>query len=235
MEKLNKIYSGKAKDIYETDDPSFAIMEHRDDLTALNGEKRGSFNEKGIINHEITGLIFSFLESKGIKTHFVRDLNSRESLVKKVSIIPLEVIVRNVAAGSFSKKYGVAEGAPLKCTVLEFSLKNDALGDPMLSESHAVALGIASQKELSEIGEAACRINGALTELFSSIGLKLVDFKVEFGRDDEGKLLLADEITPDSCRLWDLESGEKLDKDRFRRSLGGVEEAYREVWRRLKE
>jgi phosphoribosylaminoimidazole-succinocarboxamide synthase len=228
------LYSGKAKNIYETDDPSLAIMEYKDILTAGNGEKKGAFEEKGAINREITDIIFKYLEGKGISTHFVKNVSQTETLVKKVNIIPLEVIVRNVAAGSFSKKYGVPEGAPLKGIVVEYSLKDDALGDPMLSESHALALGVATQEDLDKLKEAALKVNAALIGLFEGIGLKLVDFKIEFGKGQDGEIILADEITPDSCRLWDMESSEKLDKDRFRRDLGGVEDAYREVWRRLR-
>ncbi|MDR2751786.1 MAG: phosphoribosylaminoimidazolesuccinocarboxamide synthase [Clostridiales bacterium] len=227
------IYSGKAKNIYETDDPSLVIMEHKDCLTALNGEKKGSFSGKGPLNRNISDGIFKHLQTKGVKTHFVESLSDTETLVKKVTIIPLEVIVRNVAAGSFSKKYGAPEGAPLKNIVVEYSLKDDALGDPMLAESHAAALGIATFEELDYLKEQALKVNSALIELFAGVGLKLVDFKIEFGKDDKGEVLLADEITPDSCRLWDIESQEKLDKDRFRRDLGGVEDAYREVARRL--
>jgi phosphoribosylaminoimidazole-succinocarboxamide synthase len=227
------IYSGKAKNIYETDDAQLVAMEYKDSLTAGNGEKKGSFSGKGAMNRRISDFIFKRLEERGVPTHLVETLSPTEALVKKVEIIPLEVIVRNTAAGSFSKKYGAPEGAPLKNIVVEFSLKDDALGDPMLAESHAAALGIATFEELDELKRLALKINAALLEIFGSVGLKLVDFKVEFGKTSDGSIILADEITPDSCRLWDVESSEKLDKDRFRRDLGGVEEAYREVLRRL--
>ena len=235
MDKLGLLYRGKVKDIYETTDPNGVIIHYRDELTALNGGKRGSFPDKGLLNRQITDKIFAYLESNGVKTHFIKTINDNEVLVRKVRILPLEVIVRNIAAGSFSKKYGVPEGIPLKSTVLEFSLKNDDLGDPMLSPSHALALEIVTQGQLSEITDVALKINQLLIELFNSVNLTLVDFKIEFGTDSEGDILLADEISPDSCRLWEKGSNVKMDKDRFRQDLGGVEDAYREVCKRLNQ
>ncbi|MDR1913913.1 MAG: phosphoribosylaminoimidazolesuccinocarboxamide synthase [Clostridiales bacterium] len=233
MEKRELLYSGKAKEIYSTDEPCLVIMKYLDDLTALNGAKHGSFADKGHLNRQISDKIFVYLERRGIKTHYVKTINSQEVLVKKVSIIPLEVIVRNIAAGSFSKKYGVPEGTPLACSVLEFSYKNDELGDPMLSESHALALGLATKRQIETISKVALLINDELKALFDNINLRLIDFKIEFGIDNDGNILLADEISPDSCRLWDKDTDKKLDKDRFRLDLGDVEAAYRDVASRL--
>ena len=208
-------------------------MRYRDDLTALNGGKKGSFPEKGLLNLQISNTIFTYLSSHGIKTHLVRSLGVNEVLVIRVWIFPLEVIVRNIAAGSFSKKYGVPEGKPLKSPVLEFSLKNDELGDPMISPSHILALELVTGEQLREMSDIALKINGLLTDLFNGVNLTLVDFKLEFGADTRGDILLADEITPDTCRLWEKGANVKMDKDRFRQDLGGVEDAYREVARRL--
>ncbi|MDR0999294.1 MAG: phosphoribosylaminoimidazolesuccinocarboxamide synthase [Clostridiales bacterium] len=233
MQKRQLLYSGKAKDIYATSDPNLVIMRYRDDLTALNGEKRGSFEGKGAINQAVSDTIFAFLENRGIKTHFVKTLGDNETLVKAVTILPLEVIVRNVAAGSFSRKYGVKEGTPLKSAVLEYSYKMDELGDPMLAESHILALGLATQEQLNKIADSTYKVNDALKELFSRLGLNLIDFKVEFGVTSDGDILLADEITQDSCRLWDMETGVRVDKDRFRQDLGGVKDAYQDLLERL--
>jgi len=233
MLKGKMLYEGKAKKIYETDDKNLLIVEYKDDATAFNGLKKGIIKGKGIINNRMSNYLFKLLESKGVATHFVEELSDRETLVKKVSIVPLEVIVRNIAAGSFSKKYGVEEGTELACSTLEYSYKNDALGDPMINEYHALALRLASREELDRINELAFKVNQILREFFLSKGIILVDFKLEFGRLDDGAIVLADEISPDTCRLWDSKSKTKLDKDRFRRDLGNVEEAYEEIFRRL--
>jgi phosphoribosylaminoimidazole-succinocarboxamide synthase len=230
---MSIVYSGKAKDIYSTDVPSRYIMCFRNDLTALNGGKKGGFEGKGEINCKVSAFIFRYLESLGIKTQYIDIISSQEQLVKKVNILPIEVIVRNISAGSFSRKYGVAEGILLNAPVLEFSLKNDALGDPMISASHAIALNLATPEQLEEISRLALQINQALIELMNRADLTLVDFKLEFGVDENGAVLLADEISPDTCRLWEKSSNERLDKDRFRLDLGGVEAAYLEAGRRL--
>ena len=232
MEKLEQLYEGKAKRVYRTDDPELLIVDYKDDATAFNGLKKGTITGKGIINNQSNRLMAK-LETKGIPTHFVRELNERETLVKKVSIVPLEVIVRNIAAGSFSKRYGVEEGVVFDQPTIEFSYKNDALGDPLLNTSHAIALKLATQAEINMIRTYALRINEILRAFWAECGVTLVDFKLEFGRLPNGMVVLADEISPDTCRLWDTNSGEKLDKDRFRRDLGGVEDAYVEVMKRL--
>ena len=228
------LYEGKAKKVFLTDDETSYIVQYKDDATAFNGLKKGSITGKGIINNKMTNLIFQYLEENGVKTHFIKELSDRETLVKKVSIVPLEVIVRNVAAGSFSKRYGVEEGKELFNPILEFSYKNDALGDPMINNMQITAIGIATKEELDDLSAQALRINELLKAYFLEKGIRLIDFKIEFGRAD-GEIILADEISPDTCRLWDSETNEKLDKDRFRRDLGGVEEAYEEVWRRITE
>lgn len=235
MEKLELMYTGKAKKVYSTDDPTLCIFDYKDDATAFNGEKKGSFEGKGIINNRISNKIFSLLEAQGIRTHLVKEISGRETLVKKVNIIPLEVIVRNVAAGSFSKKYGVPEGTALKNPTVEFSYKNDELGDPLLNSYHAAALGLATREEIDEMIKTAFKINEALKDIFAEIGIRLVDFKVEFGIDSEGNILLSDEISPDTCRLWDAETNKKLDKDRFRFDMGEFGEVYEEVFERIKE
>lgn len=232
MQKLEMLYEGKAKKVYKTDDETLFIVDYKDDATAFNGIKKGTIVGKGIINNKMSNLVFQYLEKSGIQTHFVEQLSDRETVVKKVEIVPLEVIVRNVAAGSFSKKYGVEEGTALNNPILEFSYKNDALGDPMINDSQILAIGIAKKEELQTISEMVLKINELMKQYFKEIGIKLIDFKVEFGRC-EGKIILADEISPDTCRLWDLQTNEKLDKDRFRRDLGNVEEAYQEVWKRI--
>ncbi len=233
MQKLEMLYEGKAKKVFKTDDPKLLIVDYKDDATAFNGEKKGSIASKGIVNNTMSDIIFEMLEQKGIPTHFVKMLSDSETLVKAVEIVPLEVIMRNVAAGSFSKRYGVEEGRPLARPALEFSLKNDDLGDPLINDDHILALELATEEELSAIKDYARKVNEALKEFFLGIGLKLIDFKIEFGRC-EGRILLADEISPDTCRLWDVKTNEKMDKDRFRRDLGHVEETYQEVLKRVK-
>jgi len=226
------MYEGKAKKIYKTEDENFVVVYYKDDATAFNGEKKGQIEEKGVMNNSITAMLFEILENQGVKTHFIKKLNDREQLCKKVEIIPLEVIVRNVAAGSMAKRYGLVEGTELKTTVLELSYKDDALGDPLINDYHAVAMGITSFEELKIIYARASRINEILKEIFIKQNIKLIDFKLEFGRLD-GEIILADEISPDTCRFWDATTGEKLDKDRFRRNLGNVKEAYVEILSRI--
>jgi len=232
MEKGELLYEGKAKKVYKTENPDLLIVDYKDDATAFNGLKKGTIVGKGVINNRMSNYMMKILSQKGIPTHFVEELSDRETLVKKVEIVPLEVIIRNVAAGSFSKRLGVAEGTPLKETVLEFCYKNDELGDPMVNLSHIRAIGLASQQEIDKISEIAYKVNEVLKEYFKSVNIQLVDFKIEFGRY-KGEIILADEISPDTCRLWDLTTKEKLDKDRFRRDLGNVEAAYEEVFKRL--
>ncbi len=234
MEKQALLYEGKAKKVYATQDPELLIVSYKDDATAFNGLKKGTIRGKGAINNQMSNLLMARLEKQGIPTHFVRELNPRETLVKRVSIVPLEVIVRNLAAGSFSKRYGVEEGTPFGKPALEFSYKNDELGDPLLNDDHAAALKLATREELAVIRAYALQINELLRAVWASCGVVLVDFKVEFGRLAGGTVVLADEISPDTCRLWDARTGEKLDKDRFRRDLGGVEEAYCQVMERLR-
>ena len=234
MEKRGQLYEGKAKKVYATDDPSRYIIEYKDDATAFNGEKRGTISGKGAVNNRMSNILFRMLEANGIETHFVEELNDRETVVKAVKIVPLEVIMRNVAAGSFSKRYGVAEGTELKRPTLEFSLKDDALNDPLINDSHILALDIVTEEELAAIGGMARKVNELLKDYFLKIGVKLIDFKIEAGRF-EGRIILADEISPDTCRFWDARTNEKLDKDRFRRDLGGVEDAYREMFARVSQ
>ena len=233
MQKSEQLYEGKAKKVFKTDDPEVYIVDYKDDATAFDGLKKGTIVGKGVVNNRMSNLLFQMLEKKGIPTHFVKELSERDTAVKKVSIVPLEVIVRNIAAGSFSKRFGVEEGTVLKCPTLEFCLKDDDLHDPMINEYHILALGLASKEDLETITDMTFRVNDALKEFFLSIGIELVDFKLEFGRTTDGKIILADEISPDTCRLWDSKTHEKLDKDRFRRDLGGVEDAYHEVMRRI--
>ena len=235
MEKKEQLYEGKAKKVFATDDPDLLIVSYKDDATAFNGLKKGTIAGKGIINNQMSNRLMLLLEKQAIPTHFVKELNERETLVKKVRIIPLEVIVRNIAAGSFSKHYGVEEGVVFDKPTIEFSYKNDALGDPLLNFHHALALKVATYRELQTIERYAMRINGILQEFWATCSVTLVDFKMEFGRLTDGSIVLADEISPDTCRLWDSNTHEKLDKDRFRRDLGGVEEAYAEIMRRLEE
>ena len=235
MEKKEQLYEGKAKKVFATDDPELLIVSYKDDATAFNGLKKGTIAGKGIINNQMSNHLMMLLEKQGVPTHFVKELNERETLVKQVRIIPLEVIVRNIAAGSFSKHYGVEEGVVFDKPTIEFSYKNDALGDPLLNFHHALALKVATYRELQTIERYAMRINGILQEFWATCGVTLVDFKMEFGRLADGSIVLADEISPDTCRLWDSDTHEKLDKDRFRRDLGGVEDAYAEIMRRLEE
>ena len=233
MEKLEQVYEGKAKKVYKTDDPELLIVDYKDDATAFNGQKKGTIRDKGIVNNEVTNYLMDMLEKEGVPTHFVKQLSDRETLVKRVAIVPLEVIIRNRAAGSFSKRYGVPEGTDLKSTVLEYSYKDDALGDPLINDSHILALGIATRQELDTISGLALKINDLLKKFFVGVGIELVDFKLEFGKTADGTIILADEISPDTCRFWDVKTHEKLDKDRFRRDLGNVEGAYREIVRRI--
>ena len=235
MEKQALLYEGKAKKVFATENPEFLIVSYKDDATAFNGLKKGSISGKGIINNKMSNLLMQMLEKKGIPTHFVRELNDRETLVKRVKILPLEVIIRNISAGSFSKRYGVEEGIVFPAPTIEFSYKNDALGDPLLNTSYAIALELCSKEEIEVIKALAFTVNTALKAFWKSCGVTLVDFKLEFGKQPDGTILLADEISPDTCRLWDSKTGEKLDKDRFRRDLGGTEEAYAEAMRRLNE
>ena len=232
MNKGNQLYEGKAKKVFLTETPDILIVSYKDSATAFNGEKKGSIKGKGEINNRITNYLFRLLDKEGIPTHYVKELSGRETAVKRVEIVPLEVIIRNVAAGSFSKRLGIAEGTVLKEPTIEFSYKNDALGDPLINSSFARALGLASEEEIDTIKNYAFKINQILKRIFLAAGLKLIDFKIEFGRYHD-KIILADEISPDTCRLWDVTTNEKLDKDRFRRDLGNVEEAYVEVFSRL--
>lgn len=234
-EKLEMRYEGKAKRVYATRDPKLYIVEYKDDATAFNAQKRGQITGKGAVNNAVSAKLFGMLEQGGVKTHFVQKLGEREQLVRAVTIIPLEIVVRPYAAGSFAVRYGTDEGVKLTPTVLEWCLKSDALGDPPLGDDTAQALGLASERDLAELRRLALEIESALTDFFRTVNLKLIDFKLEFGRLNTGEIILADEISPDTCRLWDTDSGERLDKDRFRRDLGGVEEAYREVARRVLE
>ena len=232
MEKKELLYDGKAKKVYTTENPDVLIVDYKDDATAFNGVKKGTIVGKGVVNNRMTNHIFRMLEEKGIPTHYIEELSDRETAVKKVEIVPLEVIVRNVAAGSFSKKLGIEEGFKLLSPTLEFSYKNDELGDPMINDYYAVAIGAATREEINKITELVFKINEILVDYFKSIKVDLIDFKVEFGRY-KGQIILADEISPDTCRFWDSETHEKLDKDRFRRDLGHVEEAYEEIYRRI--
>ena len=233
MQKLEQVYEGKAKKVFKTDDPELFIVDYKDDATAFNGLKKGTIKGKGVINNPRSNRLMEMLETKGIPTHFVKELSERETLVRKVSIVPLEVIVRNISAGSFSKRYGVEEGIPFDEPVVEFSYKTDDLGDPLLNTDHALALKLATKQEIRTIREYALKVDELLKEFWSECGVRLVDFKLEFGRTSDGTIILADEISPDTCRLWDMKTNEKLDKDRFRRDLGGVEEAYAEIMKRV--
>ena len=233
MKKLEQIYEGKAKKVYRTEDPDLYIVAYKDDATAFDGQKRGTILGKGVVNNRMTNLLMQMLEKQGIPTHYVEELSDRETVVKRVEIVPLEVIVRNVSAGHFAQRYGVEEGIEFDEPTIEFSYKNDALGDPLLNSYHAKALKLATQAEIDEIIRMAFRVNEALKAFFLSVGVRLVDFKLEFGRTGDGTIVLADEISPDTCRLWDRDTNEKLDKDRFRRDLGHVEEAYQEMMRRI--
>ena len=232
MKKLDMLYEGKAKKVFKTDNEDIYIVDYKDDATAFNGLKKGTIVGKGVINNRMSNHIFQLLEKEGVPTHFVEELSDRETAVKKVEIVPLEVIVRNVSAGSFAKKLGMEEGIKLLCPTLEFSYKNDDLGDPMINDYYAIAIGAATREEIDRITELTFKVNEVLCKYFAECGIELIDFKIEFGRY-KGEVILADEISPDTCRLWDIKTHEKLDKDRFRRDMGNVEDAYKEVLKRL--
>ena len=233
MKKLEQIYEGKAKKVYATDDPELVIVDYKDDATALDGLKKGTIAGKGVINNQMTNRLMDKMEKAGIPTHFVKELSQRETLVKKVSIVPLEVIIRNISAGSFAKRYGVEEGIVFDQPTIEFSYKNDDLHDPLLNEYHAIALKLATREEIDLIKKYSFAVNDVLKAFWAECGVTLVDFKLEFGKTADGTIVLADEISPDTCRLWDSKTHEKLDKDRFRRDMGGVEDAYAEIMKRL--
>lgn len=233
MEIKEQLYEGKAKKVFATDDPNLYVVRYKDDATAFNGQKKGTIDHKGAINNRVTNHLMKLLEQAGVPTHLVRELSERETLVKKVTIIPLEVIVRNIAAGSLAKRLGLAEGVKLSRPVLEYCYKDDALGDPMVNEYHILAMNYCTKEELDLIARYSLKINQVLTDYLEAVNIELIDFKLEFGKTTDGSLVLADEISPDTCRFWDSRTGEKLDKDRFRRDLGGVEEAYQEVLKRL--
>ena len=233
MQKLQQLYEGKAKKVYATEDPNVVIVSYKDDATAFNGEKRGTIMGKGVINNRLTNRLMRLMEENGVPTHFVEELSDRDTLVKRVSIVPLEVIIRNISAGSFAKRYGVEEGIVFDEPTIEFSYKNDELGDPLMNSYHALALKLATREEIALIRKYTMMVNDLLRGFMKEIGIDLVDFKLEFGKTADGTIVLADEISPDTCRLWDEKTHEKLDKDRFRRDLGGAEEAYEEVMRRL--
>ena len=233
MEKKEQLYEGKAKKVFATDDPNLVIVSYKDDATAFNGEKKGTIAGKGAINNVMSNHMFQLLEQQGVPTHFVEQLSDRETVVKKVSTVPLEVIVRNISAGSFAKRYGVKEGIVFDEPTFELSYKNDDLGDPLMNEYHAIALKLATREEIELIKSMTFKVNEVMKQYFDTLNVTLVDFKLEFGKTADGKIVLADEISPDTCRLWDKTTGEKLDKDRFRRDMGGVEEAYQEIMNRV--
>lgn len=233
MQKKEQLYEGKAKKVFATDDPELYIVDYKDDATAFNGEKKGTIAGKGVINNVMSNHMFQILEKQGVPTHFVEQLSERETVVKKVSIVPLEVIIRNISAGSFAKRYGVEEGIEFARPTVEFSYKNDDLGDPLINDYHAMALGLATAEEIEKIKAMAFQVNEVMKAYFDKLNVILVDFKLEFGKTSDGAIILADEISPDTCRLWDKDTKEKLDKDRFRRDMGNVEDAYEEVFRRL--
>ena len=233
IEKKEQLYEGKAKKVYATNDPDLVIVDYKDDATAFNGEKKGTIAGKGVINNRMTNFMFKMLEKEGVPTHLVEEISDRETIVKQVSIVPLEVIIRNVAAGSFSKRMGVEEGKQLLCPILEYSYKNDNLGDPFINDYYALALGIATKEDLDTIAKYAFKVNEFMVKFFKGLNIDLIDFKIEFGKTSDGTIILADEISPDTCRFWDSTTHEKLDKDRFRRDMGGVEEAYQEIMKRL--
>jgi len=235
MEKGRQLYEGKAKKVFETDDKDLLIVSYKDDATAFNGLKKGTIKGKGVINNQMSNRLMKLLEAKGVPTHYVKELSERDTVVRRVKIVPLEVIIRNISAGSFSKRYGVPEGIVFKRPTIEFSYKNDELGDPLLNDDHALALELATEEEIATIRKYAFKVNEVLKDFWAGCGVTLVDFKLEFGKTSDGKIILADEISPDTCRLWDSETKEKLDKDRFRRDMGGVEDAYAEIMRRLNE
>ncbi len=234
MNKLEQIYEGKAKKVYKTDDPELLIVDYKDDATAFNGKKKGTIAGKGVINNRVTNYLMEKLEKEaGVPTHFVKEISARETVVKKVTIVPLEVIIRNIAAGSMSKRLGIKEGTVLRIPTIEYSYKSDALDDPLINEYHALAMGLATREDLDTINGLAFKVNDYLKKFFAGVGIELVDFKLEFGKTSDGKIILADEISPDTCRFWDIKTHEKLDKDRFRRDLGNVEGAYQEILHRL--
>ncbi|MDE5770844.1 MAG: phosphoribosylaminoimidazolesuccinocarboxamide synthase [Ruminococcus sp.] len=233
MVKQEQLYEGKAKKVYATNDPDLVIVDYKDDATAFNGEKKGTISGKGVVNNRMTNFMFKMLEKEGVPTHLVEEISDRETIVKKVSIVPLEVIIRNVAAGSFSKRMGVEEGRQLLTPILEFSYKNDDLGDPFINDYYALALGLATKEEIDTIAKYAFKVNEFMVNFFKGLNIDLIDFKIEFGKTSDGTIILADEISPDTCRFWDSTTHEKLDKDRFRRDMGGVEEAYQEIMKRL--
>ena len=233
MEKTTQLYEGKAKKVFATENPEYVIVSYKDDATALDGLKKGTITGKGAINNRMSNFLCRLLEKHGVPTHYVKELNDRETVVKKVSIVPLEVIIRNISAGSFAKRYGVDEGIVFDEPTIEFSYKNDDLHDPLINEYHALALKLASRQEIDTIKSMAFKVNDILKEYFLSLNVKLVDFKLEFGRLSDGTIVLADEISPDTCRFWDADTNEKLDKDRFRRDMGGVEDAYNEMLKRV--
>ena len=233
MNKVEQLYEGKAKKVFSTEDPNLCIVSYKDDATAFNGQKKGTILGKGAINNRLTNYFMKLLEEKGVPTHFVEELSDTDAVVKKVKIVPLEVIIRNISAGSFAARYGVEEGIVFDAPTIEFSYKCDALNDPLMNSYHAIALKLATPEEIDTIKAMAFKVNDVLKEFWKSVGVTLVDFKLEFGRLPDGTIILADEISPDTARLWDSKTGEKLDKDRFRRDLGGVEDAYQEVLRRV--
>lgn len=233
MEKTTQLYEGKAKKVFATENPEYVIVSYKDDATALDGLKKGTITGKGAINNRMSNFLCRLLEKHGVPTHYVEELNDRETVVKKVSIVPLEVIIRNISAGSFAKRYGVDEGIVFDEPTIEFSYKNDDLHDPLINEYHALALKLATKEEIDTINSMAFKVNEILKEYFLSLNVKLVDFKLEFGRLSDGTIVLADEISPDTCRFWDADTNEKLDKDRFRRDMGGVEDAYNEMMKRV--
>lgn len=233
MKKCQMIYEGKAKKVYSTDDENCVIVDYKDDATALNGLKKGTIHDKGIINNRVTNHLMQMLEKHGIPTHFVKEISDRETIVKMVKIVPLEVIVRNIAAGSLAKRLGLDEGVKMKKTVLEYSYKDDSLGDPMVNEYHIMAMEFCTKEELDLIAGYSLKINDILTAYLKDLDIELIDFKLEYGKTADGAIVLADEISPDTCRFWDTVTGEKLDKDRFRRDMGGAEDAYKEIIKRL--
>lgn len=235
MEKKEQLYEGKAKKVFATDDGALCIVSYKDDATAFNGEKKGTIVGKGVVNNRMTNMLMQLLEKEGVPTHFVKELSDRDTVVKRVQIVPLEVIVRNVSAGSFAKRYGVPEGIVFDEPTIEFSYKNDDLGDPLLNTYHALALKLATKAEIELIEQYSFRVNAFLKSYFLKLGVKLIDFKLEFGKLPDGTIVLADEISPDTCRFWDVNTNEKLDKDRFRRDMGGVEDAYKEIFKRVTE
>ena len=235
MKKMEQLYEGKAKKVFRTEDPNYVIVDYKDDATAFNGLKKGTIVGKGAVNNKVSNHMFRMLEKHGIPTHYVEELSDRETVVKSVSIVPVEVIVRNIAAGSLSKRLGIPDGTKLKSTVLEYSYKNDELGDPMINDYHVYAMELATPEEMEKIAEYSFKVNEIMTDYLKQFGIELIDFKLEYGRCQEcgGKIILADEISPDTCRFWDSKTGEKLDKDRFRQDLGHVEDAYQEILKRL--